>query len=458
MITPPELLLLGDSGLNYAKHLGATECEIYLISGTNSTLEIKNNAIVSCQSQTLSNIGIRAFSRNSSGSISLTTFDKEAIREAVGDVVSMSKVAPSDNNFRSLLKFSENPIYPNVPNLYDSSITKFSEEDLLEIGEIIIDTVKGLDDRAIVQGNISIRNTSFGIVNSHGIRCAEQLSSSSLFSSVNIRVNDSNIGTGGEFWISRSFKDLKKHSEAISNIATDKALKALNSQKISESKAMPVIIHGRNAYSWLGLIIGFGISAKKLFEGESYFSDRLGAKVITEGLEVIDNPLFPGGFQSIPFDDEGAPTQDTKIINKEGILENFITDSYTSNILDLPITGHANRSNPALKTSPSIHQLHISNGDAGSIEDLIRDTQKGIYLESSISSFGLKGANISEKLGRAFYVEHGEIKYPIKDAMIAGNINTFLNGISGVSSDLVIEFGRKSPHILVDGLIISGAR
>ncbi|OLS16455.1 MAG: hypothetical protein HeimC3_53980 [Candidatus Heimdallarchaeota archaeon LC_3] len=457
MLNPEELVELGQQGLNKAKLLGATECEIYLISGSNTSTDLKNNTIQSSQSQTLSAIGIRVFKDKSSGSVALTTFNKEAILKSVEEAVKIASVAPPDKGFNHLLELDNGSTYPKVSGLYDSSITSFSEHDLLELGEIILDTTQGIDERTVTNGGMSLTESSIGLVNSHGIAKSAKFSSTSLSCNVNIKISDNNIGTGGEFWISRSINDLRHHAENISNIAVEKAQKTLNSKKI-DGGSMPVIIHGRNVNSWLGQIIEDGISARKLYEGESYFSDRLGAKIMIEGLSIVDNPLYPGGYGSIPFDDEGAPTSKQEIVNKDGILQKFITDSYSAYGLDLPITGHASRGNPALRPSPGIHQLHVNSGESGSLENMIKDIKKGIYLESSLTPFGLKGPNLSEKLNTAFYIENGEILYSVRDTMLGGNVTTFLNGITGVSSELVEEFGRKTPHLQISGLTISGAK
>ena len=84
-----------------------------------------------------------------------------------------------------------------------------------------------------------------------------------------------------------------------------------------------------------------------------------------------------------------------------------------------------------------------------------QDISKGIYLESALTPFGLKGSNISEKLNSAYYIENGEIQYAVKDCLMAGTVETFLNNLT-TSSVVIEEFGRKMPHIKVDGFAISG--
>lgn len=457
MLSQEELVELGQYAILKAKELGASESEIYLISGENTTSDIQDNTIESSQSQSTSIIGIRAFRGKSSGAVALTTFNKDEVLESVTEAVKIANVAPADKGFHHLLNIRGNQTYSTVPGLYDSTINSFSEKELLDLGGIILDTAKSEDERVRIDGGMSLSQSTICVLNSYGIVQSVKFSSSSISCYANIIVSDTNIGTGGEFWIDRSVINLKDKAEKISKIAVEKAQKTLNSQKI-DGASMPVIIHGRNVYSWLGQIIENGISARRLYEGDSYFSDRLGSQIMSAGISIIDNPLYPGGFSSIPFDDEGAPTSIQEIVNKDGILQKYITDSYTAYALDLPITGHAARGNPASKTTPSMHQMHVSKGEAGKLSDMIKDVQKGIYLESSLSQFGLQGSNISEKLNRAFYIKNGEIQYSIRDAMLGGNVEKLLNGINGVSSDLVIEFGRQTPHIMIDNIAISGVK
>ncbi len=107
MLNPEELVELGQLGINKAKSLGATECEIYLISGSNTSSDLKNNTIQSSQSQTLSAIGIRVFKDKSSGSVALTTFKKESILNSVEEAVKIANAAPPDKGFNNFYVYSK---------------------------------------------------------------------------------------------------------------------------------------------------------------------------------------------------------------------------------------------------------------------------------------------------------------------------------------------------------------
>ena len=369
----------------------------------------------------------------------------------------MAKAAPPDKRFKRLLEFPSEPRYPTVTGLHDTSVKNLSEEKLLQLCDIIIDTAKGLDSRVIIDGSCAFSDVSVAVVNSHGISQSIPYSSSRMFCTTSIRLSDENIGTGFELWLSRDARGLEKQAERISNVAVEEAQKALNPQKPS-SGVFPVVFHGRHSHSWLTTVIQSGVSAKSLMDGVSYFSDRLGTAVMSEGVQVVDDPLVAGGFGSGPFDDEGAPTSRQEIIGLDGVLRKFVTDSYTANAQDLPITGHASRGNPATRSTPALHQLQIGAGNDGKLDDLIKEVKKGFYVESSLTDMGLKGPNISEKLSRAFYVENGEIRYPVRDAMIAGNVHSFLKGIRAVGSELVVEFGRQAPPIRVEEMTVSGPK
>jgi PmbA protein len=236
-------------------------------------------------------------------------------------------------------------------------------------------------------------------------------------------------------------------------IGAEKAEKMLDAQ-FAPSKKLPILLDERAVKQSIGAIIGFGVNGFQVMTGTSYFTDKIGAEIAVSELEVWDDPHVDHGTSSKPYDAEGTPTTKVDLVTN-GILESYVTDSYTSNKLGLVNTGNAGAGFRSKVPRPRTHQLQIKEGTDGK-SAMLEDMKEGILVESGFGPAG-GSPNISAQINRGFYVKDGEVQYPLKNSMLGSDVFELLSGIQGISKELLVEFGQQSPMILFGEVSIAGA-
>lgn len=290
------------------------------------------------------------------------------------------------------------------------------------------------------------------VQNSHGIQGEIQSTGLQTYSYVSIPLSPTDVGVGFEMAMSRSWDKGLDFFE-LGKIGAQKAEKMLGA-KVAPSKKMPVILDERATGQTLGSIVGFGVNGYTVMTGISYFADKIGAELANADLNIWDDPHVSGGSSSRQLDAEGIPTTKVEIMNN-GVLESYVTDSYTASVLGLENTGNAGSGFRSNRPRPRVHQMQIGAGQ-DSKEQMYEDLKEGLIIESGLSGSG-GSPEISAQVNRGFYVKDGEIQYPLKNTMLGTNVFELLKGISGISKEIKVEFGRQYPVMSLSEVSIAGA-
>ncbi|HEY4264005.1 MAG TPA: TldD/PmbA family protein [Micropepsaceae bacterium] len=239
-------------------------------------------------------------------------------------------------------------------------------------------------------------------------------------------------------------------AEAVGKRAAMRAVKRLNPRKV-KTQSVPVIFDPRVASSLLGHFAG-AISGAAIARGVSFLKDRMGEQVFGENITIIDDPHRKRGTRSKPFDGEGVANRMTVLIDK-GRLTTWLLDSASARQLGLQTTGHAARGTGG-PPSPSTTNLHMAAGALSPVE-LMADIREGFYVTDLIG-MGVNGVTGDYSRGAAgFWIENGEIAYPVSEVTIAGNLKDMYRNLTP-ADDLVFRYGTDSPTLRVEGLTIAG--
>ena len=447
-----ELHDLGRKAVDHGLKLGASQVETVVRNGFSRSIEIKNNSISGVQQQSTTGMIIRTFIGKKMGIASTTSLSPSSIEETVVSAFDLAKISPEDKNFISLAEpISRKP--KQVDRLYDSQISNIDPEILVGFGSDMIQGSQEKDTRCVTGGQIRASTNERSIVNSLGI--SSEIKSTSMFgySFVSIPVEMTNVGIGFEMFTSRMMdKDIVDYHK-IGNVACEKAQSMLNA-KVAETKNLPVLFYERATRQSLSSIIGSGVNGYSVMTNMSYFADKIAEQVAVGGLTAWDDPHQENGMGARIIDEEGIPTMKIMLV-EDGVLKNYVTDSYTANKLGVENTGSASRSPMSKVPRPGISQVQIKEGQDGK-NAMLEDMKEGILMETGVSPAG-GSPNISTKINRGFYVKNGEIQYPLKNSMLGSNVHEFLKGIVGISKEMLFEFGYQTPSILVEDLSIGGA-
>jgi len=238
--------------------------------------------------------------------------------------------------------------------------------------------------------------------------------------------------------------------EHIGEMAAQRTLERAGSRK-PPSGSYPVLFDERVASSLIGHLIT-AINGAAIMRGSSWLRDSLGKQILPKTLSLIENPLRPRAFSSRPFDGEGLPTSKRTIV-QNGVLTGWTLDLGTARKLGLQSTGNAARSTSSPPT-PSISNLALTQGKK-SRADLLNEMGTGLLVTSMI------GMSINPTTGdysrgaSGFWVENGEICYPVNECTIAGNLHDMLASLTP-ANDARSHLSRVVPSLLIEGLTLAG--
>jgi PmbA protein len=234
---------------------------------------------------------------------------------------------------------------------------------------------------------------------------------------------------------------------ALGKAAADRAVKRLNPRKVQTAK-LPIIFDPRISNGLVGHFVG-AINGASIARGTSFLKDQMGKQVFARGITIVDDPHRPRGLRSRPFDGEGVANRRRELI-ADGVLQTWILGCRSARQLKLTTTGHGTRGD-----SPSPTNLYMAAG-AVSREELIGNIDQGFYVTELIGH-GVNGVTGDYSRGAAgFWIEKGELAYPVSEVTIAGNLKDMFQNITP-ASDLVFRYGTDAPTLRVDGMTIAGA-
>lgn len=233
--------------------------------------------------------------------------------------------------------------------------------------------------------------------------------------------------------------------------AGERAVKRLNPKKVQTTK-VPIVFDPRISPSLVGHFLG-AINGAGIARGTSFLKDKMGQAVFNAGIEILDDPHRARGLRSKPFDGEGLATRQHRLA-ENGVLKTWILDCRSARQLGLKSTGHAARG-ASSPPSPSATNVHLAAGKTPRAE-LLKAIDQGFYATELIGS-GVNGVTGDYSRGAAgFWIEKGEIAYPVSEITIAGNLKDMFQHLTP-ADDLVFRYGVNAPTIRVDGMTIAGA-
>jgi PmbA protein len=239
---------------------------------------------------------------------------------------------------------------------------------------------------------------------------------------------------------------------AVGREAARRTLRRLGARKPPTCEC-PVVFDPETAASLLRHLAG-AIAGGSLYRRMSFLLDRLGERVASDAMTVIDDPLRPAGPASRPFDGEGVAQQRRTIVER-GVLRSYLLDAYSGRRLGLPTTGHASRGvGDAPAAGPT--NFYLEPGPH-SPEAIIASVPRGLYVTELIG-FGVNGVTGDYSRGAAgLWIENGELAYPVEELTIAGNLRDMLQDIELVGNDLVFRNALAAPTVKVARLTVAGS-
>ena len=434
------------------KKQGADAADVYVVSSTGFNTTVRLQKIERLQAATSKGLGIRIIKNGAMANTFTTDFADRAISDLARETLEIVKVSNADTS-NGLAPKELLGSYSGNLMMFDESLAKLTPEKKLELVRTAEDV--GLKyDKRITNGNSSRWNdsrTQVTLANSDGFVGQYQWTTASISVSLLAQDEDGTKQTDGWFTFGRYFNKLDS-PEAVGKEAGRRVIAKLGGRKV-KSAVVPVVLDPQVA-SQLVSEVFYAASGGSIYRRQSYLVDKVGQQIGSPMVTIIDDATIADGVASRPFDGEGVRSAGVTVV-EGGVLKQYVCDAYSARRLNLKPTGVAARGyqgTPGVGTS----NLYIKNGDT-SRADIIKSVKNGLYLSSMFGS-GMNSVTGNFSQGATgFWIENGELTYPVQEITIAGNVMKALSNVKAVGNDLTFKLGSTaSPTLLIGEMTVGG--
>lgn len=428
------------------KKAGATDVDVLAIDGTSVNVGWRLGKIENLEREEGQDLGIRALVGKRQAIVSTTDTAPENIDTMIARVVEMAKIAPEDphvgladtNDVATSIPALDifDPFEPDVEQLKD--MAHKAEQAALE--------VKGITNSEGAE--TGWHQTSVHFMASNGVNASYKRSGSFLSVSV-LGGKGVNMERDYDFTDQIYFSDLAD-PVTVGKSAADRTLKRLNPKRVG-TQNVPVVYDPRVGKSLLGNFAS-AINGATIARGTSFLKHDLGKEIFAKNITIIDDPHLPRGQRSKPIDVEGIATT-KRVFVENGILQSWVLDTRTARQLGLKSTGHAKR-DVLSPPSPSATNLYMQPGNLPP-KELIADIKSGFYVTDTMG-MGVSIVTGDYSQGASgFWIENGEIAYPVSEVTIAGNLRDMFAHLTP-ANDLQLIYGFNVPTLRVENMTVAG--
>ncbi|MBI5847815.1 MAG: TldD/PmbA family protein [Nitrospirae bacterium] len=434
--------------LGRALKSGADQAEVFCKSYRNIAVEIKDQAVESLSTSFSSGYSVRVIRNNRLG-FSFST----AISEADQVIARAMDVCRSVE--KDLFHCLPSPSSPNTVDIFDAAIRDLKEDDAISMTMQIERAAYNADHRIkrVRKPSTSFTVAETIIASSLGVKAQYQSTSCSAQLTA-IAESGKESQTGWDYMGSRFLKEIS--FEDVGRTAAGSAIRLLGSRKIQCGKTTVILDHSV-ANDFLG-IFASSLSSDAVQKGRSLLADRLNTLVISPKISIIDSGLLPGRLGSKPLDDEGVATQSKPLI-QQGMLQSYLFNTYTARKGNTVSTGNAVRGSHASLPSVGVTNLYLEPATAAdriAAKDLFRTMGRGLYVVDAMGIHMVNPISGDFSIGvTGLWIEQGEVAFPVKEALISGNLLDFFRKVSAVGDDMKFYGSLGSPSLLIPDIDVS---
>jgi PmbA protein len=441
---------LASKAVRLALERGASDAECTLSEGEEFSASVRMRSLETLKDAGSRGAGLRVLLGLHVGSSYTSDLSSEGVRKLVDSALEIAAISTEDPH-AGLPDASELGSLPGDLQLYSDDVSRIDTQQRIDQALQAEDAALSADPRITNSEGASFDayNGARAFANSRGFVGAYRMSSCSLSATPVARQGDS---MERDYWYSYARSYAKLESPAsIGRKAAERALRRLGSRKVPTQK-VPVIFDQLTARSLLSNIFE-AVDGESIYRKASFLAGKLGERVASENVTIIDDSTIPGLFGTSPFDDEGVPTRRTVVIDR-GVLSSYLLNTYTARKLGLRTTGNAARGITG-NASVGHGNLFLQKGER-SPEEIIRGIGKGLYVTELIGS-GVNTVTGDYSRGAAgLWIENGELAYPVSEITIASTLQQMLMDIASIGSDLEFRGSVASPTLMIGEMTISG--
>ena len=442
----PDANLLADL-MKWAKAAGADAADALYVNGESISVAQRMGKREKLESSEGRDLGLRVFVGQRQAFVSSTDFAPAALRVLAGRAVDMARAVPEDPVCGIA---PEELLADKWPDLDLNDRSRPSAKALLAMAAEAEDAARAIKGVTNSEGaEASWGRTSVMLAASNGFSGGYRRSGYSISCAV---LGGEGTGMERDYeWSSAVHLEDLMTPRQVGRNAGKFAVRRLNPRK-AKSARVPVVYDRRVSGGLIGHLAG-AINGRAVARGTSFLKDKMGEKIFSDGIRILDNPHRKRGLGSRPFDAEGLPTKRYAVID-DGRLTTWLLDLAAARQLKLKPTGHAARGTSG-PPSPTTSNFYLEKGKL-SFDDLIGDIESGLYITDLIG-FGINGVTGDYSRGASgFWIEKGKLAWPVSGITVAGNLkDMFLNMTP--ANDLQFKGATNAPTVRIEGMTVAGS-
>ncbi len=433
--------------LAIAKRLGASDAGAEVSEGAGLSVSVRKGELENVERNRDKSVGVSVYLGQRRGNANTSDFSQEALEQTVRAAYDIARFT------------AEDPA-AGLPNGEDLASSEEVARDLdlfhpWEVNaEVAANLARRCEDAALATdkritnsegGAVSAQQAHFWGGNSRGFRGGYASSRHSISVSP---IAGKGAGMERDSWYS-SMRDAMELAspEAVGRYAAERALSRLKGRSVPTCE-VPVLFENTLASGMLGAYVQ-ATSGGALYRKATFLLDSIGQQVLSDHLDIVEDPFILKGKASAPFDDEGVRST-RRDITQAGVVQSYFLSSYSARKLGLKTTGHAGGSHNLTMTSRLTQP-----GDH--LDQMLRKLHRGLFV-TELMGQGVNYVTGDYSRGAAgFWVEGGRIVHPVTEVTIAGNLRDMFKAIVAIGADSYTMGGKTVGSMLIERMKLAGA-
>ena len=436
---------------------GASDAEAVIREGDEFSVNVRMGEVETLKESGSRGLGLRVFNGKRSASASTSDLTAGGIHQLVSGAMALVKVTEEDT-FTGLPDTSEFGTLSGDLHLFYDDVYSLEGPERIEWARRAEAAALAADPRITNSdgGSFDAATGRMVLANSRGFIGGYRTSYAGVSAAPLAMDANGQMQRDGWWSSARSFAHLET-PEAVGEEAARRTLRRLGARRVPTQR-VPIVFAPEVARSLIGSVFE-AASGDSIWRSASFLAGKLGTKIAASNLTIVDDntmmlPTGAGGFGTSPFDGEGLPSQRTVVV-EEGVLRNYLLNTYTARKLEMKSTHNASR---GLAGTPGIGcgNLYLEPGTL-SREDIIRDVRTGFFV-TSLMGFGTNIVTGDYSRGATgLWIENGQLTHAVEEVTIAGNLAEMLMNVTSIGNDLVFRGSVASPTLRIDGMTVAGA-
>ncbi|MBI3284204.1 MAG: metalloprotease PmbA [Burkholderiales bacterium] len=439
-----QLQQIAQDMLRFAREKGASDAAVEVSEGGGLAISVRKGKVETIEQNRDKGIGITVYLGQKRGNASTSDFSEQALRDTVDAAYNIARFTAEDD----------------CAGLPDTDLLEMQPRDLKLFYPWLIDAEQAIAlatrteaaafavDKRITNSegaSVHAQQSHFVAANSRGFMGGYPFSRHTI-SVAPIAGKGARMQRDDWYSSQRNAKKLASPEE-IGRYAAERALARLHARKLDTRKC-PVLFEAPLAAGLLGSFVQ-ATSGGALYRKSTFLLDSLGTQIFPEHIQVVEDPHIIGAVGSSPFDDEGVRTQKREVVNN-GVLQGYFLSSYSARKLGMQTTGNAGGS----------HNLTLSSTLSKRTDNFKAMLKK---MDTGLLVTELMGQGVNYVTGdysrgaSGYWVEHGEIQYPVEEITIAGNMRDMFTQIVAVGTDTLVRGTKQTGSVLIESMMVAGS-